>query len=93
MACFVMRCGASRSNDVLWHIMVQVTVLGDLAVAGAAAAGVGYLLIGRHLRSWMPIFIYAFVVTGACASLSTTPFGPNCKYRCILHAALSFLHV
>lgn len=42
-----------------------VTIAGDLAAFGGAVAVVGYLLIGRHLRSdrEMPLFVYAFPVT------------------------------
>lgn len=38
---------------------------GDMmALAGAAAVSL-YLVIGRHLREWMPTWIYSFVVVGA----------------------------
>ena len=37
-----------------------VTVRGDLAALAASLAFVGYLLIGRRLRQWMPLFVYAF---------------------------------
>lgn len=36
-----------------------------------AAALVGYLAVGRTLRQWMPIFVYAFPVT-ALAALELT---------------------
>lgn len=40
-----------------------VTVLGDaLAFAGAVFV-VGYIVVGRVLRPWMPIFLYAYPVT------------------------------
>ena len=38
----------------------QVTVRGDLAALSASLAFVGYLLIGQRLRTWMPLFVYAF---------------------------------
>ena len=40
-----------------------VTILGDsLALLGALTV-VGYIVCGRILRTWMPIFLYAFPVT------------------------------
>ena len=41
----------------------DVTLIGDLAAFGGAIAIVGYLAAGRSLRSWMPLFVYAFPVT------------------------------
>lgn len=41
----------------------EVTVLGDLLALSASVAVIPYLLIGRKLRSWMPLFIYAAPVT------------------------------
>ena len=41
----------------------EVTVLGDLLALSASAAIIPYLLIGRKLRAWMPLFIYAAPVT------------------------------
>ncbi len=45
----------------------QVTLVGDFAAFIGATTVVGYILIGRHLRSerGMPIFVYAFPVTMA----------------------------
>ncbi|MDG1540435.1 MAG: DMT family transporter [Candidatus Thalassarchaeaceae archaeon] len=45
----------------------QVSLVGDLAAFAGAVTVVGYILVGRHLRSerGMPIFIYAFPVTMA----------------------------
>ena len=40
-----------------------VTLIGDLAAFIGAIAIVGYLVAGRVLREWMPLFIYAFPVT------------------------------
>lgn len=40
-----------------------VTLVGDLAAFIGAIAIVGYLVAGRVLREWMPLFIYAFPVT------------------------------
>ena len=39
-------------------------------IVGAIAV-VGYLAIGRSLRGWMPLFLYAFPVTGIAAILLT----------------------
>jgi len=43
----------------------QVTIAGDFAAFIGAGTVVGYILVGRHLRSnrGMPIFVYAFPVT------------------------------
>jgi len=41
----------------------EVTLIGDLAAFIGAIAIVGYLIAGRVLREWMPLFIYAFPVT------------------------------
>ncbi len=40
-----------------------VTLIGDFAAFIGAIAIVGYLVAGRVLREWMPLFIYAFPVT------------------------------
>ncbi|KAL4448195.1 hypothetical protein ABPG75_005414 [Micractinium tetrahymenae] len=47
----------------------QVTVRGDLAALTASLCFVGYLLIGRKLRAWMPVMVYAVSVTGLAAGL------------------------
>ena len=49
----------------------EVTLLGDLAAFAGAVAIVGYLTAGRELRSWMPLFVYAFPVTFIAAILLT----------------------
>ena len=49
----------------------DVTLIGDLAAFGGAVAIVGYLMAGRELRSWMPLFLYAFPVTFVGAILLT----------------------
>ncbi len=41
----------------------DVTAIGDAAAFAGAIAIVGYLIAGRTLRNWMPLFIYAFPVT------------------------------
>jgi len=41
----------------------EVTLIGDFAAFVGAIAIVGYLVAGRVLREWMPLFIYAFPVT------------------------------
>jgi hypothetical protein len=40
-----------------------VTWYGDVLSLGAAAAIIGYMLVGHKLRQWMPLFLYAFPVT------------------------------
>ena len=57
----------------------QVSLAGDFAAFVGAVSVVGYILVGRHLRSkrGMPIFIYAFPVTlaaGIWLSLATSFF-------------------
>jgi len=52
------------SNDT------QVTVAGDAVAFLGAVAIVVYLAVGRMLRGWMPLFIYAFPVTFASAVVS-----------------------
>lgn len=49
----------------------QASVAGDVAAFGAAVAVVGYLQIGRRLRTFMPIFVYAWPVTGVAAAVLT----------------------
>lgn len=49
----------------------QVHVEGDLAALLAAFAAVGYLEIGRRLRTFMPIFVYAFAITSFAATAVT----------------------
>jgi len=46
----------------------EVKLLGDLAALTASCAFVPYLLIGRRLRSWMPLWVYAAPVTALAAS-------------------------
>ncbi|KAK9830017.1 hypothetical protein WJX72_009224 [[Myrmecia] bisecta] len=40
----------------------QVTFAGDMASLASAACFVVYLSIGQHLRSWMPLFVFAWPV-------------------------------
>jgi len=46
-----------------------VTVLGDALAFGGAVFVVGYIVVGRVLRTWLPIFLYAFPVTLLAALL------------------------
>ena len=46
-----------------------VTVLGDALAFGGAVFVVGYIVVGRILRTWLPIFLYAFPVTLIAALL------------------------
>eukprot|EP00887_Chlorella_sp_A99_P004149 scaffold23.g4149.t1 len=50
----------------------QVTVAGDLAALCASLAIIVYLLVGRSLRQWMPLFVYTFPVTALAAVELTT---------------------
>ena len=45
------------------------TVLGDALAFGGAVFVVGYIVVGRILRTWLPIFLYAFPVTLLAALL------------------------
>eukprot|EP00741_Cyanophora_paradoxa_P024031 tig00021721_g23206.t1 len=47
----------------------RVTLPGDLLAFAGAIAVVGYMAAGRHLRSWTPLFMYAFPVTATSALL------------------------
>ncbi|GLC33755.1 hypothetical protein PLESTM_000107800 [Pleodorina starrii] len=57
----VLSVGASGGGEA------RVGLAGDLASLLASAVMVGYLSVGRRLRQWMPIFVYAFPVTAAAA--------------------------
>ena len=46
-----------------------VTVLGDALAFGGAVFVVGYIVVGRMLRTWLPIFLYAYPVTLIAAVL------------------------
>lgn len=48
-----------------------VTVYGDFLAFIGAVTVVGYLAIGRMVRGWMPLFLYAFPVTAVSAVLLT----------------------
>ena len=45
------------------------TVFGDALAFGGAVFVVGYIVVGRILRTWLPIFLYAFPVTLIAAVL------------------------
>lgn len=45
--------------------------MGDLFSLMGAVSIIGYLHVGRKLREWMPIFLYALPVTAVSAALST----------------------
>ena len=66
----------------------EVTLMGDLAAFLGAVTIVGYILVGRELRSnrEMPIFVYAFPVTlgaGIWLSLGTVLFEGSASLPCI----------
>lgn len=48
-----------------------VSLYGDLLAFAGAVTVVGYLAIGRTVRGWMPLFMYAFPVTFISAILLT----------------------
>ena len=50
-------------------LMLQVTLAGDLSAFLTAVFFCGYIIIGAHLRKWLPIFLYATPVTGFAALL------------------------
>lgn len=67
-ATFTVTCGLSVQA---WrkNVMLQVTLAGDFSGFMTAVFFVGYILIGGHLRQWLPIFLYAVPVTGFAALL------------------------
>ena len=48
---------------------LQVTLAGDLSAFLTAVFFCGYIIIGAHLRKWLPVFLYATPVTGFAALL------------------------
>ena len=59
---------------------LQVTLAGDLSAFLTAVFFCGYLIIGAHLRKWLPIFLYATPVTGFAAlllSVAALAFGES----------------
>lgn len=50
-------------------MLLQVTLAGDFSAFLTAVFFCGYILIGGHLRQWLPIFLYATPVTGFAALL------------------------
>ncbi len=47
----------------------EASLVGDLAAFLGAITVVGYFTVGRLMRSWMPLFVYAFPVTLLAAIL------------------------
>ena len=68
LICFVgaaitlMDTGSSQGDQT-------TTVFGDMLAFGGAVFVVGYIVVGRILRTWLPIFLYAFPVTLIAAVL------------------------
>lgn len=68
LICFVgaaitlMDTGSSQGDQT-------ATVFGDMLAFGGAVFVVGYIVVGRILRTWLPIFLYAFPVTLIAAVL------------------------
>ena len=48
---------------------MQVTLAGDFSAFLTSVFFCGYIIIGAHLRKWLPIFLYATPVTGFAAFL------------------------
>ena len=48
---------------------MQVTVTGDLSAFLTAVFFCGYIIIGSHMRKWLPLFLYASPVTNFAAVL------------------------
>ena len=53
----------------MYAALVQVTVTGDLSAFLTAVFFCGYIIIGSHLRKWLPLFLYASPVTNFGALL------------------------
>jgi len=74
----------------------SVSITGDLAAFIGAVAIVGYLVAGRNLRSWMPLFIYAFPVTlvAAILLLITSMFVEQTTFSSVssVNEALGWIH-
>ncbi|CAL8468535.1 g8075 [Coccomyxa elongata] len=74
----------------------EVTLVGDLACVIASVAVIAYLSIGRHLRAWMPLFVYAYPVTGSAAgflTVSAVSFGGASVTSPVLLAAVVLVTV
>lgn len=56
-----------HSAPLYWP--VQVTVTGDLSALVTAVFFCGYIIIGSHMRQWLPLFLYASPVTNFAAFL------------------------
>ena len=56
-------------SQVRCHLWLQVTLAGDFSGFLTAVFFCGYIIIGAHLRRWLPIFLYATPVTGFAALL------------------------
>lgn len=55
------------SAPVYWFM--QVTLTGDLSALMTAVFFCGYIVIGSHMRKWLPLFLYASPVTNFAAFL------------------------
>lgn len=62
----------------------EVTIAGDFFALLGAATFVVYMLVGSHLRKWVPLFMYAFPVTfiGSCPLLigAMLAYGGDIEY-------------
>ena len=63
--------GLDQANDSP-VLFLQVTLVGDFSAFLTAVFFCGYIIIGAHLRKWLPIFLYATPVTGFAALLLST---------------------
>jgi len=77
--CLILLCDTTTSmaNDsnstTTATLAIEPSWQGDMIALGGAAAVSLYLVIGRYLRRWMPLWIYSFVVVG-CAYITSLGF-------------------
>lgn len=60
---------ASGNAPAKMYRLLQVTLTGDLSAFLTAVFFCGYIVIGSHLRKWLPLFLYASPVTNFAAVL------------------------
>lgn len=61
-----------------------VSLAGDAASLLASLAFIGYITAGRHLRSWLPVFVYAVPVT-YCAAVFMAGYSLLVEGASIVH--------
>lgn len=60
---------ASGHAPATMYWLLQVTLTGDLSAFLTAVVFCGYIIIGSHMRKWLPLFLYASPVTNFAAVL------------------------